>query len=281
MTSKAEYEAQVEGLHAQADAYARHFGYTYGAINGHNNSWDAFRHAYVSAEMTRVHGSLTAKILGDMHEIKGDFTRDQPWAEKNMDLWNNAAGRKIGENSYNAADSARRVSNALDNGSLIKDPKDPRKHSSTPPQPNDKDPEVCCEECGAAHTFPPIPWPPAPNEAYLDDGQEFIIPPMTVPPFNLPVVAVASRMALTDESQGELTTSTESAIELTLSTTSQVELATWVEPLQASIDSAMAVIVETRVDVIQIPTLVAEVEIAIDPMVSNWSDHREADIAVV
>jgi hypothetical protein len=280
MTTEAEYRAQVSGLHAQADAYAKLFHYTYGGP--HNTRWDAFRHAFVSAEMTRVHGSLTAKFLGDMYEIKGDFAHNQPWTEKNMDLWNNAAGRKIGENSYNAADSARRVSNALDNGSLIIDPKDPRKHSSTPPQPNDKDPEVCCEECGAAHTFPPIPWPPSPNESvYLEDGEQLIIPPMTVPPFNLPVVAVASRMEMADESQSEPTTLAESPVELTVSATSQVEMATWAEPLQASIDSAMAVIVETRTDVIQGPTLVAEVEIVLDPMASTWSDHREADIAVV
>lgn len=277
MTTKAEYEAQVSGLHAQADAYARYFGFK-GATDG---VWDAFRHAYVSAEMARVHGTLTAKFLGDMHEIKGQL-QGQSLTSKNMDLWNNAAGRRMGEYSSGSADSARRVKNALANDSLITEPKtDPRKHSSTPPYPNDNDPEVCCEECGAANSIPPIPLPPSPNEAYLEDGEQFIIPPMTVPPFNLPVVAVASRMGLADESQSEPTTLAESPVELTVSATAQVEMATWAEPLQASIDSAMAVIVETRIDVIQVPTLVAELEIAIDPMVSTWSDHREVDIAVV
>lgn len=190
-----------------------------------------------------------------MHEIKGQL-QGQSLTSKNMDLWNNAAGRRMGEYSSGSADSARRVKNALANDSLITEPKtDPRKHSSTPPYPNDNDPEVCCEECGAANSIPPIPLPPSPNEAYLEDGEQFIIPPMTVPPFNLPVVAVASRMGLADESQSEPTTLAESPVELTVSATAQVEMATWAEPLQASIDSAMAVIVETRIDVSQVPTL--------------------------
>lgn len=279
MTTKEEYYAQVSGLHAQADVYARNFGLT----GAHNGAWDAFRHAYVSAEMTRAHGTFTAKLLGDLYEIKGQFANNQPWQEKNMDLWNNSAGRRIGADSYGPGDTARRVKNAIDNGSLITDKDhDVRRHGSNQPAPNDKDPEVCCEECGAANTFPPIPPLPNPGESvYLEDGEMMIIPPMTIPPFNMPVIAVASRMGMTDESQGELTTSVDSPMAHTLSATSQVELATWTDPLQASIDSAMAIIVETRTDVIQVPTLVAEVEIAIDPMVSTWSDHREADIAVI
>lgn len=81
MTTKEEYEAQVSGLQAQANAYARYYGLT----GAHNGAWDAFRHAYVSAEMTRVHGSFTAKVLGDLYEAKGQMS-GQPWQEKNMDL---------------------------------------------------------------------------------------------------------------------------------------------------------------------------------------------------
>lgn len=280
MTSKEQYEAQVSGLQAQADAYARYYGYS----GAHNGAWDAFRHAYVSAEMTRVHGTFTAKVLGDLYEAKGQLG-GQPWNEKNMDLWNNAAGRKMGENSHSQLDSARRVKNALDNGSLITDPaKDPRKNSSTPPHPNDKDPEVCCEDCGAAAMFPPPPPPPSPNESvYLDDGEILIIPPMTMPPFNTPVIAAMSRMELTtsDESQTEHINSVEASANITTLSASQVETTTWAEPLHANIDSAMALIAETHVDMIRVPALAADIEIAIDPMVTAWSDHREQDITVV
>lgn len=69
MTTKAEYEAQVSGLHAQADAYARYFGFK-GATDG---VWDAFRHAYVSAEMARVHGTLTASSWAICTRSKASF----------------------------------------------------------------------------------------------------------------------------------------------------------------------------------------------------------------
>ena len=68
-----------------------------GQIKGHNNDVDAFRHAYVSGVMTQKYGSFRANILGQLNELKGDIVRDQPKEEKNMDLWNNAVGRKYGE----------------------------------------------------------------------------------------------------------------------------------------------------------------------------------------
>ncbi len=47
-----QYEAHVAGLHTQADSYARHFGLD--PRGAHNGQWDAFRHAYVSAELTCI-----------------------------------------------------------------------------------------------------------------------------------------------------------------------------------------------------------------------------------
>ncbi len=281
MTTKEQYEAQVSGLQAQANAYAKHLGLT----GAHNGEWDAFRHAYVSAEMTRAHGAFTAKLLGDMYEIKGQFG-GQPWQEKNMDLWNNYAGRQIGSHSAGPNDTARRVKNALDSRSLITDPgHDGRQHGTGQPPPDDNDPKSCCDECGAGNTFPPPPPLPNPGDTGdTGDGQIIVlIPPMNMPPFDMPATAAASQGApmMSGVSLAEPTTSAVAQAEATTSAAPQAELTISAEPLQASVDSAMALIAETRVEVSQVPALSVELEHVIDPMVSTWTDHHERDLAVV
>ncbi len=106
----------------EADAYARQFGLT----GRHNGDWDAFRHAYASAEMTRQYGSEWARAAGDFYEKYGDFFNGQGSAERNMDLWNNARGRDIGAQSTSSQDSAQRARSALAGGDLINNPTDPR-----------------------------------------------------------------------------------------------------------------------------------------------------------
>ncbi|RPB03962.1 hypothetical protein L873DRAFT_1799943 [Choiromyces venosus 120613-1] len=59
----------------------------------HNGKGDAFRHCYWCARMTIDMGKDVAKIFGDLHE-EGD---DNPAAERDMDLTNNATGRQYGE----------------------------------------------------------------------------------------------------------------------------------------------------------------------------------------
>jgi hypothetical protein len=257
MPTLQEYQAQKDGLQAQANAYAQQFRLT----NPHNGSWDAFRHAYVSAEMSRVYGNLTAKILGDLNEAHGQVT-GQPYQEKNMDLWNNQAGRRIGENSTGPGDSARRVRNAIENGSLITDPEhDGRQHSGTgQPAPNDKDPEVCCEECGAANTFPPPPPPPNPGQSVYIEDEEIVIPLMPMPPFN---------QAYTwSRSIGETTVPEEEPVAPA-------------GPLQASVDTAMALIAETSMDTTDVAAFAVEPDHVFVPMVSTWNEHRDTEHAAV
>jgi len=68
---------------------------------GYNDEADGFRHAFVHANLTYNYGELASKIIGNEHEM--DFHKsagmpDDLWKkEKNMDLWNNAIGREIGE----------------------------------------------------------------------------------------------------------------------------------------------------------------------------------------
>ena len=106
---------------AEANAYASSFGLD--PNSSHNGEWDAFRHAYASAEMTREYGAVSALIAGKLNEIKGDLLHDQPDYERNMDDWNNAVGRDIGKGSTTSNDSAKQVYDALQRGDLIQDPK--------------------------------------------------------------------------------------------------------------------------------------------------------------
>lgn len=57
-----------------------------------NNEADAFRHCFWSALMTLHIGVSQAKIVGDNHEKYGN----NPAAEQNMDLFNNAVGLQVG-----------------------------------------------------------------------------------------------------------------------------------------------------------------------------------------
>ncbi|RPB03970.1 hypothetical protein L873DRAFT_1825894 [Choiromyces venosus 120613-1] len=59
----------------------------------HNGKGDAFRHCYWNARMTVDMGQDTAKTFADLHEEGGGG----PAAEGEMDLANNASGRKFGE----------------------------------------------------------------------------------------------------------------------------------------------------------------------------------------
>lgn len=107
---------------AEANQAARQLGLD--PAGAHNGDWDAFRHAYASAEMTREYGEGWARWLGDANELKrpGGFFD----GEANMDLWNNARGREIGRESSSREDTIRRVKEALDRGDLMRHPSDPR-----------------------------------------------------------------------------------------------------------------------------------------------------------
>ncbi len=60
-----------------------------------NTDVDAFRHAYVSGVFTQKFNELIAYILGELNELHGDISGNS-FEERNMDLWNNAIGRKYG-----------------------------------------------------------------------------------------------------------------------------------------------------------------------------------------
>lgn len=76
--------------------------------NGLGDRSDAFRHGMWNAEMTILIGSEKAELFATAHEDKDvsgtesdGFTKEQ---HKNMDLHNNAVGRKLGSEHMSAAE---------------------------------------------------------------------------------------------------------------------------------------------------------------------------------
>jgi hypothetical protein len=89
---------------------------------GLNDALDAYRHAYVSAVMTRDYNKFVAHVAGTVHEVRGELFGNPVAGERNMDLWNNSKGRDIGSNTPSRAAIAQNVYDALQNGELITTP---------------------------------------------------------------------------------------------------------------------------------------------------------------
>jgi hypothetical protein len=89
---------------------------------------DALRHAYVSGVYTMEYSEETAEKLGRLQELVfSDSSSAHPQSE-NMDLWNNAVGRKYGKKSKNREQLFKLLMEALKNGELIISPDDERKY---------------------------------------------------------------------------------------------------------------------------------------------------------
>jgi hypothetical protein len=112
----------ITRLTEEADAYAAQYGFRF----RQNGDADAFRHAYASAEMTRIFGEAAAAAAGTAYEFSRVPIDGPKFAESNMDLWNNARGREMGRTSTSSQDSAQRARDAVNGGNLITDIGDPR-----------------------------------------------------------------------------------------------------------------------------------------------------------
>ena len=105
--------------------------------SGHNDSVDAFRHAYMSAYFARNWGQPVAKYITDLHEKQGNKKGQDP-KESNMDLWNNSIGRKIahevykeywnkGKTHHEIEDiTVQKIVDKINKGELITNPNDSR-----------------------------------------------------------------------------------------------------------------------------------------------------------
>jgi hypothetical protein len=94
-----------------------------------DNDVDAFRHAYVSGRFRHEYGTEVAELFGDLNEVISFFstTIDDDKA-KNMDLWNNAVGRKHGAKTRKRETLLKSIHKALKSGEMIIDLEDERKY---------------------------------------------------------------------------------------------------------------------------------------------------------
>ncbi len=97
----------------------------------HDNDVDAFRHAYVSGVFTQEYGETAADTFGRMNENLDPasiYSNSTNPGSKNMDLWNNAVGRKYGLKFRDRQHLAKALHKALKNGEMIIDLKDKREY---------------------------------------------------------------------------------------------------------------------------------------------------------
>jgi hypothetical protein len=99
-----------------------------------DNDIDALRHAFVSGAYTQSYGFSTAEILGRLYEYFPGLGTSSTNSERstNMDLWNNAVGRKYGKKTKNRLQLFNELLKALKNGELITDPNDKREYTGLP-----------------------------------------------------------------------------------------------------------------------------------------------------
>jgi len=104
-----------------------------------DNDVDAFRHAYVSGVFTQVYGETTADVFGRLAELDpaSIYSNSQNPGSKNMDLWNNAVGRKHGKKTNSRKVLLKRIHEALKKGELITNPVDSRKYKGAKGDPKD------------------------------------------------------------------------------------------------------------------------------------------------
>ena len=102
---------------------------------GHNDALDAFRHAYTSGRVTQIAlgQQWLARRFGDDAEI-GPAHPNDPY-EHRMDLWNNEAGRRIGDATADRDALAREAYAALQRGALVTGLHDPRLRQVFPDDP--------------------------------------------------------------------------------------------------------------------------------------------------
>ena len=104
----------------EAEHYARLYGINPSKDN--DGAWDAFRHAYASAAMSRERSPWMAHAFGDANEILGDRYQSQYSFDKHMDRRNNAVGRRLAEGAADNDEIADRIHDAFKEGDLITDP---------------------------------------------------------------------------------------------------------------------------------------------------------------
>lgn len=113
-------------------------------VDSHNTDVDAFRHAYIAGILAMEDSAISSNLKGEAYELIGQIKNflhyyseqmgydiepknkaETPEAyaiEKNMDLWNNRAGRIAAEGCKTKDEFARKLAQDLKDGKLITNP---------------------------------------------------------------------------------------------------------------------------------------------------------------
>lgn len=132
-----------ERLDKKTMEYQKKYGFELNPLEGHrtwNVEADAFKHAFMGADLTFDYSNLGSFVLGIFHESQ---TPNNPQGEWNMDSWNNNKGREIAKEiirEYGALQYpfsqkikdiiAQKVMEKMQNGELITHPDDKRKYEN-------------------------------------------------------------------------------------------------------------------------------------------------------
>lgn len=131
-TLRAESQAEV---YIYIDKYYKKLPKVDGRITGIgseflDNDVDALRHSYASGVFTQEYGEALANLFGQVNEWAPGVGSSTSYSSesKNMDLWNNAVGRKYGKKTKSRLKLFRLLIKALEKNELIINPdQDPRK----------------------------------------------------------------------------------------------------------------------------------------------------------
>jgi hypothetical protein len=131
-TLRAEVQAEV---YLYIDKYYKKLPTVDGIITGIgseflDNDVDALRHSYASGVFTQEYGEDLANFFGQVNEWAPGIGSSTSYSSesKNMDLWNNAVGRRYGKKTRSRLKLFKFLIKALEKGELIINPdKDPRK----------------------------------------------------------------------------------------------------------------------------------------------------------
>ncbi len=103
-----------EDLIEKALYYQKKFGFKLTpGTKGYNDATDAFRHAFMQAYLSQKYTKPLAYLIGTEHELpyhKPKNMSNEQWiSERNMDLHNNAIGRKVFSEVYSNLDKVKGI----------------------------------------------------------------------------------------------------------------------------------------------------------------------------
>jgi hypothetical protein len=90
----------------------------YGLSESAGGKGDALRHILASAIMSKRHGDTYSELIGNLHEsaIPWIGSPAQAVEDRDMDIYNNALGRKLATEASSYPDMVKKAKQMIDNG---------------------------------------------------------------------------------------------------------------------------------------------------------------------